>query len=181
MNPGLSCAGEATRLQEQIAIAISQKLKAYLDQNKIKYELVAHIYTESSEDAARSAHIPLHQMAKAVVLEDEQGYIVGVLPSNNRIEVEWVNEQLGRELELANEGEFIELFSDCNSGAVPALSFAYGVDLIWDEQLGHASDIYIEAGDHEHLVHLRGEDFNRLMSAMPRSIISARPDYSRWV
>jgi Ala-tRNA(Pro) deacylase len=54
-------------------------------------------------------------------------------------------------------------------------------DLIWDEQLGHASDIYIEAGDHEHLVHLRGEDFNRLMSAMPRSIISARPDYSRWV
>lgn len=162
-------------------MAISQKLKEYLDRNNIDYSLVAHAHTESSEDSARSAHIPLHQMAKAVVLEDEQGYIVGVLPSNNRIEVDWVNEELGRELAFAGEDELTRLFSDCDVGAVPALSDAYGLEVIWDEQLRHASDIYIEAGDHEHLVHLRGEDFKSLMSMMPHSIISARRDYSRWV
>jgi len=160
---------------------ISQKLREYLDRNNIEYSLIAHAHTESSEDSARSAHIPLHQMAKAVVLEDEQGYIVGVLPSNNRIEVDWVNEELGRELEFADEDELTNLFADCDVGAVPALSDAYGLEVIWDEQLRHASDIYIEAGDHEHLVHLRGEDFKLLMSAMPHSIISARRDYSRWV
>jgi Ala-tRNA(Pro) deacylase len=162
-------------------MAISRKLKEYLDRNHIEYSLVAHAHTESSEDSARSAHIPLHQMAKAVVLEDEHGYIVGVLPSNNRIEVDWVNEELGRELEFANEGELTSLFADCDIGAVPALSDAYGIEVIWDEQLRHASDIYIEAGDHEHLVHLRGEDFKLLMSARPHCVISARRDYSRWV
>ncbi len=162
-------------------MAISRTLKAYLDLNHIDYSLVTHAHSESSEDAARSAHIPLHQMAKAVVLEDEQGYIVGVLPSNNRIEVDWVNEELGRQLELAEEEELQSLFGDCDLGAVPALSDAFGIQVIWDEQLRHASDIYIEAGDHEHLVHLRGEDFNSLMSAMPHSVISARRDYSRWV
>ena len=162
-------------------MAISQKLKAFLDRNRIDYSLVAHAHTESSEDSARSAHIPLHQMAKAVVLEDEQGYIVGVLPSNNRIEVDWVNEELGRQLGFASEGELTSLFSDCDIGAVPALCDAYGVQVIWDEQLRHASDIYIEAGDHEHLVHLRGEDFKALMSAKPHSVISARRDYSSWV
>lgn len=162
-------------------MAISQKLKEYLDRHNIEYSLVAHAHTESSEDSARSAHIPLHQMAKAVVLEDDRGYIVGVLPSNNRIEVDWVNEELGRQLEFAHEDELVGLFSDCDVGAVPALSDAYGLEVIWDEQLRHASDIYIEAGDHEHLVHLRGEDFKSLMSAMPHSIISARRDYSRWV
>jgi Ala-tRNA(Pro) deacylase len=146
-------------------MAISQKLKDYLDRNNVEYSLVAHAHTESSADSALSAHVPLHQMAKAVVLEDEQGYIVGVLPSNNRIEVDWVNEELGRK----------------DIGAVPALSNAYDLQIIWDEQLRHASDVYIEAGDHEHLVHIRGEDFNALMSANPHSIISARPDYSRWV
>ena len=60
-------------------MAISKTLKRYLDKNNIRYTLVAHAYTESSTDSARSAHIPLQQMAKAVVLEDEQGYIVGVL------------------------------------------------------------------------------------------------------
>lgn len=162
-------------------MAISHKLKQYLDRNHVDYSLVAHAHTRSSEDSARSAHIPLHQMAKAVVLEDEQGYIVGVLPSNNRIEVDWVNEELGREFELAEEGEFDTLFGDCDTGAVPALSEAYGIEVIWDEQLRHSSDIYIEAGDHEHLVHLSGEDFNALMATMPRSVISVRRDYSRWV
>lgn len=162
-------------------MAISQKLKQYLDLKNIAYSLVAHPHTESSEDSTPMTHIPPHQMAKAVVLEDEQGYIVGVLPSNNRIEVEWINEALGREFELANEGELLTLFSDCDIGAFPALSDAFGLDVIWDEQLRHASDIYIEAGDHEHLVRLRGEDFNALMATMPHSVISVSRDYSRWV
>ena len=162
-------------------MAISKTLKNYLDRNNIQYTLVAHTHTESASDSARSAHIPLHQMAKAVVLEDEQGYIVGVLPSNHRIELDWVNEELGRKLGLASEGELSTLFSDCDIGAVPALSDAYGLQLIWDEKLRHASDVYIEAGDHEHLVHIRGEDFNTLMASQPNCIISARPDYSRWV
>ena len=103
-------------------MAISKKLKRYLEHNNIDYDLVAHAHTQSSTDSARSAHIPLHQMAKAVVLEDEQGYIVGVLPSNHRIEVDWVNEELGRDLEFATEGELSTLFADCEIGAVPALS-----------------------------------------------------------
>lgn len=162
-------------------MAISKTLKQYLDRNNIRYSLVAHTHTESSTESARSAHIPLHQMAKAVVLEDEQGYIVGVLPSNHRIELDWVNEELGRELGLATEDELARLFSDCDIGAVPALSDAYGLQLIWDEKLRHASDVYFEAGDHEHLVHIRGEDFNALMGSKPNCTISARPDYSRWV
>lgn len=162
-------------------MAISKKLKSYLERNNIQYTLVAHTHTDTSSDSARSAHIPLNQMAKAVVLEDEQGYIVGVLPSNHRIELDWVNEELGRELGLTPERELSTLFSDCDMGAVPALSDAYGLQLIWDEKLRHASDIYFEAGDHEHLVHIRGQDFNALMASQPNCTISARPDYSRWV
>lgn len=162
-------------------MAISEKLKNYLECKKIPYKLIAHAHTKSSADSAYSAHIPLQQMAKAVVLEDEQGYIVGVLPSNHRIEVDWVNEKLGRKLNLASESELSTLFSDCDIGAVPALSNAYGLKLIWDEKLSHASDVYFEAGDHEHLVRIKGEDFTNLMSSNPHCAISARPDYSRWV
>lgn len=162
-------------------MGISPKLKEYLKRNNVKYRLVAHSRSRSSNDPAPSAQIPLHQLAKAVVLEDEQGYIVGVLPSNNQIEIEWVNEALGRQLKIASESELSNIFTDCDIHAVPALGNAYGVQLIWDDQLRHVSDIYIEAGDHEYLIQLRGEDFNALMSSNPRTTISARPDYSRWV
>lgn len=162
-------------------MAIARTIKTYLDERGVDYDTVEHAHTETAVDSAKSAHVPPHQMAKAVVLEDEDGYIVSVLPSNNRLNLGWVSEELNRELKLASEPELRELFGDCDIGAIPALSEAYGLKVIWDDQLKHASDIYIEAGDHEHLIHLRGADFQKLMEALPHSIISAGKEYSRWV
>jgi len=148
-------------------MAIARTIKSYLDERGVEYDTVEHSHTETAMDSAKSAHVPPHQMAKAVVLEDEDGYIVSVLPSNK--------------LRLASEPELRQLFDDCDTGAIPALSEAYGLKVIWDDQLKHASDIYIEAGDHEHLIHLRGSDFQQLMESLPHSIISAGKEYSRWV
>jgi len=162
-------------------MAIAMTLRSYLEDHDVKYDTVEHHHTESALDSAKSAHIPPHQMAKAVVLEDDAGYIVSVVPSNNRLNLGWVNEELQRNLRLATEPELKRLFEDCATGAVPALSTAYGLSVIWDDQLKHASDIYIEAGDHEHLIHLKGEDFRNLMARLPHSVISAGKEYSRWV
>ncbi|MDT8322288.1 MAG: YbaK/EbsC family protein [Xanthomonadales bacterium] len=162
-------------------MAIAMTLKSYLEDHDVHYETVEHVHTESAIDSAKSAHVPPHQMAKAVVLKDHDGYMVSVLPSNNRLNLSWVNEELGRDLHLATEPELKDLFADCATGAVPALSEAYGLRVIWDDQLTHASDIYIEAGDHEHLIHLKGEDFRHLMGRLPHSVISAGKSYSRWV
>ena len=162
-------------------MAIAMTLKSYLDDHAIQYSSVEHPHTDSSVDSAKSAHIPLHQMAKAVVLEDNAGFMVAVLPSSNRLNLGWVNEELERDLKLATENELKALFKDCETGAIPALSNAYGLKVIWDDQLKHASDIYIEAGDHEHLIHLAGDDFRSLMDKLPHSVISAGKEYSRWV
>jgi Ala-tRNA(Pro) deacylase len=162
-------------------MAIAQTLKEYLDDRHVDYDMVEHVHTETAMDSAKSAHIPTHQMAKAVVLEDDAGYVVSVLPANHRLNLDWVNEELNRNLRLAEEKELKALFQDCETGAVPALSNAYGLKVIWDDQLKHTGDIYIEAGDHEHLICMEGRDFNKLMASLPHSIISAGKEYSRWV
>ena len=128
-------------------------------------------------NSALTARVPFHQMAKAVVLEDESGFVVSVLPCNNRLNLDWVNEDMGRNLALAREDELDALFEDCEIGAVPALGDAYGLPVIWDEQLNYATEIFIEAGDHKHLIHLRGDDFRKLMSDLPHGVISAMPEY----
>jgi len=143
--------------------------------------MVKHMHSATAIESAHSAHVPGHQVAKAVVLEDSNGYVVSVLPSTNRLDMEWVNESLGRKLSIAPEHELRALFKDCETGAVPALSNAYGLDVIWDEQLTNASEIYIEAGDHENLIHLRGDAFCKLVEDLPHNIISTGKDYSRWI
>jgi len=158
-------------------MAIATTLKSYLEDHHVKYDMVNHVHSATALESAHSAHVPSHQVAKAVVLEDAHGYIGSVMPSHTRLDLEWVNESLGRKLELAHEDELPDLFKDCDLGAVPALSNAYGLDVIWDEQLTNASEIYIEAGDHENLIHMHGDEFCKLMEDLPHSIISAGKDY----
>jgi len=162
-------------------MAIATTLKLYLEDHHVEYDMVKHSHSTTALESAHSAHVPSHQVAKAVVLEDANGYIVSVLPSTNRLDLDWVNESLGRKLEMAQEDELSSLFQDCEPGAVPALSNAYGLDVIWDEQLTNASEIYIEAGDHENLIHMHGDEFCKLMEDLPHNIISTGRDYSRWI
>jgi len=168
-------------VKQEEAMTIATTLKSYLDDHHVKYDMVHHTHSATSLESAHSAQVPSHQLAKAVVLEDEKGYIVSVLPSTNRLDMEWVNETLGRDLEMAHEYELTGLFQDCEPGAVPALGEPYGLDVVWDDQLKGASEIYIEAGDHENLIHMNGDSFRKLMKEMPHSIISAEKDYSRWI
>lgn len=161
-------------------MAIPRILSDYLDAHRVRYDTVAHAHTESSLDTASAAHVPGHQVAKAVVLEDEAGYLVGVVPATHRINLRWINQEFGRNLKIAEESQLDGLFEDCESGAVPALGAAYGLPVIWDDQLAVASDVYMESGDHEHLVHMGGEEFQQLMSRLPHGTISAHKDHSSW-
>jgi Ala-tRNA(Pro) deacylase len=159
-------------------MAIAITLKSFLDRNHVDYDMVPHEHSASSLESAHRAHVPSHEMVKAVVLEDANGYVVGIVPSTNHLDLAWVSDSLGRNLGLADEHELPALFDDCELGAVPALSNAYGLELIWDDQLSSVSDVYFEAGDHENLVHLKGDEFRELMAGMPHSIISAQSEYS---
>jgi Ala-tRNA(Pro) deacylase len=162
-------------------MAIAQTLIDYLKTRGIDFYTVEHKYSETARESARTSHLPAHQIAKAVVLRDFAGFVVSVIPGNRKLEVDWVNEALlGRNLELASEKEFAGLFKDCEPGAVPALSEAYGIAVVWDDQLGYTSDIFIEAGDHEHLICLERKDFKNLMSSLPHSIISKGSEYEHW-
>ena len=161
-------------------MAIARTLTKYLKDRGVDYRLIEHAHTPTAEASAHAAHLPAHQVAKAVVLRDDGGYVLGVLPANHTLEIGWVNDELGRQLEMASEDEFKKLFGDCETGAVPALGDAYGIQVVWDDELAHAADVYIEAGDHEHLIWLERRDFRKLMSGLPHTIISKDENVGSW-
>ncbi|MBI2382692.1 MAG: YbaK/EbsC family protein [Gammaproteobacteria bacterium] len=153
-------------------MGIAITLREYLDQTGVPYDVLPHPYTPTSRRAAESAHIPPSQMAKSVMLEDDRGYVMAVVPATNRVELANLEKQLGRRLMLATERELDDVFGDCAKGAIPAIGQPYGVDVVWDDALSECSDVYFEAGDHEDLVHLRGKDFRSLMGQARHGRIS---------
>ena len=143
-----------------VALTIVQ----YLNDRRVAYDVVTHAETGSARASARKGHIPEQRLAKGVVLKDHHGFWVAVLPASSRIQLSKVADLLREPVDLANEEQVEPLFADCLPGAVPALGPAYGLKTVVDESLDGESDIYFEAGDHESLVHVSGEDFRKLMS-----------------
>ena len=153
-----------------MAIAVTQQ--RFLVQRNTEYDLMLHPHTASSRETAEAAHIPETYIAKAVVVKDRSGYLVVVIPASNWLNLETLRSERGPEVELASEDEIATLFSDCEPGAVPPLGPAYGIETLLDETLAELDDVYFEAGDHEQLVHLRGEDFQELLRGAQRGYYS---------
>ena len=154
-------------------MAIANRLRQYMKEQGVKFEVIRHPHTGSSMQSAELAHIPGDKLAKAVLLEDEQGYLMAVVPATHRLELGALHRELRRQLGLATEREIRELFWDCEAGAIPPTGAAYGIETIIDESLSEKPDVYFEGGDHEELVHVSGDQFRNLMAGVGHAHISS--------
>jgi len=138
----------------------------------VHYDVIRHASTSDSTHTAKEAHVPGDRLAKSVMLEDDDGYVMAVVPATHKVELGALRKMLNRRLGLATEAELGELFQDCDVGAIPPLGKAYGIETILDESLTGCNDIYFEAGDHRDIVHVSGDDFLRLMGDARRGRFS---------
>ncbi|MBI3938484.1 MAG: YbaK/EbsC family protein [Betaproteobacteria bacterium] len=145
-------------------MSIAHTVQNYMVQRGIAYEIVNHPHTLSSMETAAAAHVSGDRVAKAVILEDDDGYVLAVVPSTHHVRINALSAQLQRKLRLATEMELARLFGDCEPGAIPPVGTAYGLPTVIEEDLAQQPEVYFEAGDHEGLIRVRRDDFMRLMT-----------------
>ena len=153
-------------------MAIATKLKRYLDNEQVSYEVIEHPYADTSMQIAQNAHISGENIAKAVLLHDATGYVLAVVPATHKVRLGKLHKDFDRYLSLADESDIREFFDDCSIGAIPPLGKAYDIDVIYDDTLSKCKDIYFEGGDHASLVHLSAKDFNSLLDSAPHGSFS---------
>lgn len=130
---------------------------------RCKFDLVAHPRSATSLESARVAYVPAERVAKSVILDDRHGrFLMAVVPASRHLNLGRVRQDKV-DWQLSNEATVAGLFSDCEVGAVPALGEPYSMPMRIDPQLTRQQDIYLEAGDHENLVHLEMEQFLKLV------------------
>ncbi len=147
-------------------MTIAASVMNILTELHIEYESVAHPKSYSSAESAFAAHIPQDHIAKGVLLKDSEGFLLAVIPASQWVDFRRLKADLGRQLQLATEGEIERLFSDCDHGAVPPLGEPYGVETILDESLSSLAHVYFEAGDHQQLIKVHADQFQTLMQGV---------------
>ena len=154
-------------------MSIAPTLKRYLAIENIQYEEIQHEFSMTSARTAEASHIPGDRLAKGVVLRRDDGYMLAVMPASHHLRLSELTTKLGAKVDMANETEINQLFRDCAYGAVPAVGKCYGLDLIVDDSIEAQPEIYMEAGDHETLLHLSRAQFARLTAEAMHGRFSA--------
>jgi len=143
-------------------MTIAPTLQRYMADQHVRYDLIPHEPKMTSLGTAEAGHIPSSCMAKGIMLSDGRNYMLAVLPASHHLRLSDLRSELGQELHLASEDEIVEVFRDCDRGAIPPVGACYGLDVVIDDSIDEKQDIYFEGGDHATLVHMNGAEFARL-------------------
>ena len=141
------------------------KLKSYLDSNHVKYISISHSPAYTAQTIAASAHIPGKELAKTVIVKIDDQLAMAVLPASSRVHMSHLKEAVAAdEVKLATEGEFEEMFPDCERGAMPPFGNLYNMDVYVADKLTEDEEIAFSAGSHSELVKMNYKDFENLVA-----------------
>jgi Ala-tRNA(Pro) deacylase len=154
-------------------MTIAPTLQKYLAAENIQYEVIPHELSVTSTRTAEACHISGDRLAKGIVLRRDGEYMLAVLPASHHLRLSELRTKLGDNVEMADESEINRLFRDCAHCAVPAVGKCYGLDIIVDDSIQAQPDIYMEAGDHETLLHMGHAQFARLTANAQQGRFSA--------
>jgi Ala-tRNA(Pro) deacylase len=156
------------------AMSMSTTLRGYLEAQGRPYEVLHHARAVTSMETAQAAHVPGRRVAKSVLIEDEEGYLIAVIPATHRLLFGVMRERFGHRFGLATEREMKTLFTECEAGSLPPFGQVFGLRVVVDDALLDEDDVYCESGDHTELVHVTGSTFRALMNQAEHGRFSSR-------
>ena len=153
-----------------------QRCQKYLKQNGVRYAHSIHSPAYTAREVATAECMPAHAFAKVVVYSGDNGFGMLVLPADYAVEFAEVRRLLGlAEVRLAKEAELIELFPDCEAGAMPPFGNLFKMPVLVDEALAAAQFMTFTAGTHQDVIRMSVADFHRLVNPLVAAFATKEP------
>ncbi|MEX0653107.1 MAG: YbaK/EbsC family protein [Phycisphaeraceae bacterium] len=148
-----------------------ERLRKYLDEHHVRYELIPHLPTFTAQETAAATHTPGKAMAKTLIVGIDGRWAMVVLPATDQLDLERLRHVTGAaEVRLASEDDFKVLFDDCEPGAMPPFGNLYDLPVFVDAHLREDVQIAFEAGSHHELIRMPYADYERLVEPVVATI-----------
>ena len=143
---------------------IATKLSNLLSKEHVEYVTIPHSNTYTAQETAASAHVSGINFAKTVIVRIDGKLAMAVLPAQYKIHLGLLKRVTeARQVELASEDDFAEVFPECETGAMPPFGNLYGLEVYVEDSLLDDEEIAFNAGSHTELIKLSYHDFMRLV------------------
>ena len=145
-------------------MAISEKLRAFLQESKVRYTTAKHPVAYTAQEIAAAQHVPGRQLAKSVLVTTDRESVLAVLPAVHLINLKKLKALLrATKVAIAKEADIKQRFPDVEVGAMSPFGNLYGVRVVVDKGLGEAAEIVFNGGSHTETIKMRYGDFATLV------------------
>lgn len=135
------------------------KVTEYLREQGMEFTVLEHARAESAMQEAFLLGTSASHVAKAVVVDTDEGRLIAVLPAYRRLDEHAVRDHLGRHhVRLATEEEIEADYPDFELGAFPPVPALVGAPLVVDEELMRHEHIVLAAGSQRLSVEMATRD-----------------------
>ncbi len=146
-------------------MAASKKLIDFLKQEGVKFEHSSHPEVYTMQEVAAVEHERGRFVLKTVVVKADGEFLLVALPAALKVDTEALAKLLvAKEVAVAEEHEFANLFPECEVGAMPPFGNLYGLPLWLDKRLTACDHVVFNAGTHTDTIKMSFADFQRLAS-----------------
>jgi Ala-tRNA(Pro) deacylase len=145
-------------------MAIPLSIRRFVESRGIPYLPIHHRAAFTAQEEAAAAHVPGKEWAKTVVCMVDGSPVLVLLQAHDRINLDALRQTTGaRDVRLATEREFGDLYPECETGAMAPFGPLYGQPVYVDEPLTRDTDIAFHAGTHVDAIRMAFRDFVSLV------------------
>ncbi len=142
----------------------ANKLKEFLDDNRVKYISIRHSPAYTAQEVAASAHVKGKEMAKIVIIKLDGKMAMAVLPASYKVDLKALKVfSKAKKAEFATEKEFRDKFPECETGAMPPFGNLYGMKVYVARSLAEDKHICFNACSHIELIQMTYSDFSKIV------------------
>jgi Ala-tRNA(Pro) deacylase len=145
-------------------MSLIPKLQEYLDAEGVKYTTLSHSAAFTAQELAAMLHVAGKELAKTVIVKVDGQFAMVVLPASHRIDFRCLSTALGgKEVKLAAEREFANLFPTCEVGAMPPFGNLFELPVYVAQPLTEDEEIVFNSGSFATALRMRYADYARLV------------------
>lgn len=144
-------------------MSIPQSVQVYLTKHNVHYKKIQHEVTNTALANSTKLHCNPSDMAKVIVLKLDEMYAMFVLPSNEKIHIPTLKNELHvNKTHMLTESELRSFFLDCEVGAQPAMGSLYNIPTFLSNDLKSHFSLYFNGGTHTDVIEMETRDFIKL-------------------
>jgi Ala-tRNA(Pro) deacylase len=143
---------------------LSTRVTGFLKEHNVRFNVIEHPLSYTSQKTAEAAHISGKLVAKSVIITVEGSMKMVVLPADEALDLGQLMSLFNtRDVALARESDFTPIFKDCETGGIPPFGNLYGMEVYVRKDLTRDEMIAFNGGDHTELIRISYKDYEKLV------------------